>query len=162
MSTSTASPQTGSPNIRWQLLGGDRFYIAARWGVFVLLVLIGWLLAQQPLWPITPSMSPILLLVWVYGLFNLAMTVALVVPTLNGLLNGAFIADILFISLFTYFSHDPRDLYYPLYLLPLVGQHSGYAHKPACWPGCLPPEPMYWPIYCRALGRIMALRQPSR
>lgn len=121
MSTSTASPQTGSPNIRWQLLGGDRFYIAARWGVFVLLVLIGWLLAQQPLWPITPSMSPILLLVWVYGLFNLAMTVALVVPTLNGLLNGAFIADILFISLFTYFSHDPRDLYYPLYLLPLVG-----------------------------------------
>ena len=106
--------------MRWQLLGGDRFYITARWGVFGLLLLIGWLLVRQPIWPPLPGMPAILLLVWVYGVFNLLMTAALLVPALTGLLNTAFVVDIVFFSLFTYFSHDPRDIYYPLYLLPLV------------------------------------------
>jgi signal transduction histidine kinase len=105
---------------RWQLLGGDRFYIAARWVVVILLALIGVLLVQQPIWPPSLAMSPIFLLIWGYGLFNLLATIALFVPALSGLLNIAFIVDIVFISLFTYFAHDPRDLFYPLYLLPLV------------------------------------------
>jgi signal transduction histidine kinase len=101
-------------------LSGDRFYIAARWAMLALLALIGRLLAQQSLWPPTRAMNPILLLVWCYALFNLLATLALVFPQLSALLNLAFLFDIVFISFFTYFSHDPRDLFYPLYLLPLV------------------------------------------
>jgi signal transduction histidine kinase len=107
-------------NPRWQLLSGDRFYIAARWAVLVLVAGISSLLARQPLWPPAPAMDPILILVWGYALFNLLASLALFMPRLGGLLNLAFLADIVFFSLFTYFSHDPRDLFYPLYLLPLV------------------------------------------
>ena len=117
----TVSPQIPSSRVRWQLLGGDRFYIAARWGVFGLLALISSLLAKQPIWPPWAGLTPMLSLVWAYGVFNLLATLALLVPALTGVLNIAFIVDILFISLFTYFSQDPRDLFYPLYLLPLVG-----------------------------------------
>lgn len=120
MSASTTATSAPKAPPRWQLLSGDRFYIAARWAVLVLLVVIGSLLARQPFWPPSPPISPILLLVWGYALFNLLATLALFVPRLGLLLNLAFLADIVFISLFTYFSQDPRDLFYPLYLLPLV------------------------------------------
>lgn len=108
-------------NVRWQLLGGNRFYITARWGVFVLLALIATLLVGQPLWPIRLSQPPLLLLVWAYGVLNLLATIALLTPAFSQILNSAFVADVVFFSLFTYFSQDPRDLFYPLYLLPLVG-----------------------------------------
>src|SRR5215212_9731867 len=109
-----------SPRARWQMLSGDRFYIAARWVVVVLLALIGSLLVHEPLWPPALAMPPILQLVWSYALFNLLAWLALFVPSFGGLLNVAFLIDIVFISLFTYFSQDSRDLFYPLYLLPLV------------------------------------------
>jgi signal transduction histidine kinase len=102
------------------MLSGDRFYIAARWAVLALLAVIGSLLARQSLWPPALAMNPILELVWAYALFNLLASLALFVPALGALLNMAFLVDIVFISLFTYFSKDPRDLFYPLYLLPLV------------------------------------------
>jgi signal transduction histidine kinase len=102
------------------MLSGDRFYIAARWAILVLLALIASLLARQPIWPLALPMNPIFQLVWAYALFNLLASLALFVPPLGGLLNLAFLVDIVFISLFTYFSKDPRDLFYPLYLLPLV------------------------------------------
>jgi signal transduction histidine kinase len=102
------------------MLSGDRFYIAARWAVLVLVAVIGSLLVQQQLWPLTLAMPPILQLVWAYALFNLLAWLALFIPPLGALLNVAFLVDIIFISLFTYFSKDPRDLFYPLYLLPLV------------------------------------------
>ncbi|HEX9373695.1 MAG TPA: histidine kinase, partial [Roseiflexaceae bacterium] len=121
----SASPTTSSISAppsaaRWQLLSGDRFYIAARWGVVALLFVMGSLFSNQPLWPLSQTMPPIQMLVWCYALFNLAATIALFVPMLGVVLNLAFAADILFFSLFTFFSHDPRDLFYPLYLLPLV------------------------------------------
>jgi signal transduction histidine kinase len=102
------------------MLSGDRFYIAARWAVLALLAVISSLLARQSLWPPALAMNPILELVWAYALFNLLASLALFVPALGALLNMAFLVDIVFISLFTYFSKDPRDLFYPLYLLPLV------------------------------------------
>jgi signal transduction histidine kinase len=102
------------------MLGGDRFYIATRWAVVLLLAIIGLLLVPAPIWPPSLSMPPLLLLIWSYGLFNLLASIALFLPILSGLLNIAFVVDIIFISLFTYLSHDPRDLFYPLYLLPLV------------------------------------------
>src|SRR4051812_415999 len=118
-----------SPRARWQMLSGDRFYIAARWVILALLALIGSLLARQPLWPPTLAMDPILLLVWMYALFNLLASLALFVPALGVVLNLAFLIDIVFISLFTYFSQDQRDLFYPLYLLPLVS--AAFRLRPA-------------------------------
>jgi signal transduction histidine kinase len=117
---STTTPTSTSPRARWQLLSGDRFYIAARWAMLVLLGVVGTLLAGQSLWPPTLGMNRILLLVWCFGLFNLLATLALLLPQLSSALSLAFLVDIVFISLFTYFSQDPRDLFYPLYLLPLV------------------------------------------
>ena len=116
----TTSVAPVSSHARWQMLSGDRFYIAARWATLALLAVIGSLLARQSLWPPALAMNPILQLVWAYALFNLLASLALFVPALGALLNMAFLVDIVFISLFTYFSKDPRDLFYPLYLLPLV------------------------------------------
>jgi signal transduction histidine kinase len=103
------------------MLGGDRFYTAARWIVLLLLIATSGLLMHGPIWPPTPTMHPFLLLIWGYALFNLITTLALFLPALGGLLNVAFLADIIFITLLTFFSGDTHDLFYPLYLLPLVG-----------------------------------------
>jgi signal transduction histidine kinase len=121
--TTSAAPRTPA-NDRWQMLGGDRFYTFARWAVLVLLIVTGGLLANQPLWPPSPAMSPILLLVWGYALFNLLATFALFLPALGPVLNLAFVVDIAFFTLFTFFNPgvnaDARDLFFPLYFLPLV------------------------------------------
>lgn len=115
-------PSVPSPTYhdRWLMLGGDRFYTVARWVMLVLLVAISYLLTKQALWPPSPSMPPVLLLVWCYALFNLLCTAALFFPPLGPVLSIAFIADITFITLFTFISQDTHDLFYPLYLLPLV------------------------------------------
>jgi signal transduction histidine kinase len=106
---------------RWQMLGGDRFYTAARWIVLILLIAISGLVAQEPLWPPSPTMPPFLLLVWVYILFNALTTLALFLPALSGLLSVAFLADIIFVTLLTFLSRNTHDIFYPLYFLPLVG-----------------------------------------
>jgi signal transduction histidine kinase len=116
-STTTVSPTPS--RARWQLLSGDRFYVAARWAVLALLAVIGTLLSGQPLLPFSTAMPTILLLVWGYALFNLLATLALVLPALSALLSMSFVIDIIFISLFTAFGKE-LDLFYPLYLLPLV------------------------------------------
>jgi signal transduction histidine kinase len=124
MSEQASTTATSVPaDSRWQLLGGDRFYTIARWGVLALLLVIGSLLTQEPVWPPQVTMHPIMLLIWGYALFNLLVTVALFVPPLNFVVNGAFIIDILFLTLLTLFSPDQRDqhIFYPLYFLPLIG-----------------------------------------
>ncbi|MBK9710996.1 MAG: GAF domain-containing sensor histidine kinase [Kouleothrix sp.] len=128
VSPTTTASSTRS-NARWQLLSGDRFYIAARWAILALLAAIAWLLVGQPLWPIVLPMSPVLLLVWCYAFYNLLTTVALFLPALSLLLSTSFAVDIIFISLFTYVSHDPRDLFYPIYLIPLVS--AAFRLRPA-------------------------------
>jgi signal transduction histidine kinase len=131
--TTTATPTAA--RARWQLLSGDRFYIAARWAAVGLLALIATLLTKQSLLPIYSGMPPLLLLAWGYALFNLLATVALFVPALGVLLNLAFVVDIVFISLFTAIGrspepgNDPGDLFYPLYLLPLVS--AAFRLRPA-------------------------------
>ena len=121
MEATTLTAPTPTYHDRWQMLGGDRFYTAARWVVLLLLIATSGLVAHQPIWPPSLAMPLFLLLIWAYALFNLVTTVALVVPQIGWVLNIAFLVDIIFITLLTYFSHDTHDLYYPLYLLPLVG-----------------------------------------
>jgi len=106
---------------RWQMLGGDRFYTAARWIVLLLLIGISRLLTDVPIWPPSRAMTPFLLLIWGYAVFNLLMTLALFMPPLSGLLRVAFVVDLLFVTLLMFFSKDTHDLFYPLYLLPLIG-----------------------------------------
>src|SRR5262247_3092842 len=97
LSTNVSQPSTA----RWQMLGGDRFYTLARWAVLALMFLVGRLLSGQPFWPPSLAMSPIMLLVWAYFLFNVLATVALFLPPLSSVLSGAFVVDIIFFTLFT-------------------------------------------------------------
>jgi signal transduction histidine kinase len=106
---------------RWQMLGGDRFYTAARWIVLILLVATSGLITQQPIWPPSRAIPPFMLLIWGYALFNVLATLALFLPPLGGLLSIAFLVDIIFVTLLTFFSQNSHDLFYPLYFLPLVG-----------------------------------------
>jgi signal transduction histidine kinase len=114
---------------RWQMLGGDRFYTAARWIVLVLLIVISSLIGQGAIWPPSVGMSTFLLLIWGYALFNLLTTLALFWPAIGWLLNKAFLIDIVFVTLLTFFGQNTHDLFYPLFLLPLVG--SAIRMRPA-------------------------------
>jgi signal transduction histidine kinase len=102
------------------MLGGDRFYAVARWGVVVLLIAIGGLLTRTPVWPPLQSAEPIVLVIWAYAIFSLIATIALFVPRMSAVLNIAFVVDIAVLTLLTFFNRDPRDILYPLYVLPLV------------------------------------------
>jgi signal transduction histidine kinase len=103
-----------------QMLAGDRFYAIARWGVVLLLCGVAGVVSDQPLFPPFASSHPFDRLAWLYALFSLLVTVALFVPALGPLLTWAFVVDIGFTTLLTYFNQDPRDIFFPLYLLPLV------------------------------------------
>jgi signal transduction histidine kinase len=117
----TATSIMPTSHDRWQMLGGDRFYTMARWIVLLLLIGTSRLLTNDPIWPPSLAMAPFLLLIWGYALFNLLTTLALFLPPLGGLLRIAFVVDLLFVTLLTFFSRDTHDLFYPLYLLPLIG-----------------------------------------
>ncbi len=115
--TSTTANALGS---RWQMLGGDRFYTFARWLIILLLFAISSLLTNAPLWPITATSSPTVIVLWAYMLFGLLATVALFVPLFSPLLNLAYLFDIGFISLLTLLNGEKHVIFFPLYLLPLI------------------------------------------
>jgi signal transduction histidine kinase len=102
------------------VLGGEAFYAIARWGVVLLLIATAGLASDQPIWPPFVSTHPFDRLAWAYALFSLLVTVALLVPALKPALNAAFVADIAVVTLLTLYNRDPRDIFYPLYFLPLV------------------------------------------
>lgn len=118
--TSTPAALPAGARDSRRMLGGDRFYAVARWGVVLLLMGISALVSLQPIWPPLQSGHPFTLLAWAYLLFSALATAALFVRPLAPVLSVAFIVDILFITLYTALNRDPRDLFYPLYLLPLV------------------------------------------
>lgn len=102
------------------MLAGDRFYAFARLGVVLLLFGVVGVVSNQPIWPPFYSTHPFDRLAWIYAAYSLAALAALFIPRLAGLLSWAFVVDIAFITLLTYFNQDQRDVFYPLYLLPLV------------------------------------------
>lgn len=113
-------PGTTSEN-RWQLLGGDRFYILARWLVIILLFATSRLLTGEPIWPPLASTDPGVLLIWGYAAFALVATVALFTDSLAQIRRATYLFDILAITMLSLFSRSEVDLFYPLYLLPLLG-----------------------------------------
>jgi signal transduction histidine kinase len=92
----------------------------ARIAVLVLLLAVGSLLTDQPLWPPFSSIEPIALLIWTYGIFALIAAATLMLHR-PAFAQAALLADILFLTLLTYYNETRHDLFYPLYVLPLVG-----------------------------------------
>lgn len=107
-------------NDRWKMLGGDRFYTFARWLVVVLLFAVTQFLTSEFPWPITDKSSPVVFVFWAYTAFSLLVSVALLVPLLSGLLNLAYVFDIIFISLMVLLGGERFVIFFPLYLLPLI------------------------------------------
>ncbi len=112
---------------RWQMLGGERFYILARWLTILFLFAISPLLTDSPLWPISLT-STITILLWSYAGFGLITTIALFIPFLNPLLNLANLLDVVFISGLALFSGKGDMIFFPLYLLPLIS--AAVRHPP--------------------------------
>ncbi len=112
---------------RWQMLGGERFYILARWLTILFLFAISPLLTDSPLWPISLT-STITILLWSYAGFGLITTIALFIPFLNPLLNLANLLDVIFISGLALFSGKGDMIFFPLYLLPLIS--AAVRHPP--------------------------------
>lgn len=118
--TTSAPPQNYTD--RWHMLGGDRFYTLARWLIIILLFAISPLLTPgQSIWPIGFDVPSVTLILWVYLLFGILTTVALFVPFAGSLLNLAYLFDIGFISLMALYSGEANVIFFPLYLLPLIG-----------------------------------------
>ncbi|NWG19973.1 MAG: GAF domain-containing sensor histidine kinase [Chloroflexi bacterium] len=108
------------PYLQRQMLGGDRFYNLSRWGVLALLLGLSQLISGEPLWPSAASQNPITLVIWGYLAFAVLATIALFIPRLVPLLRFSFAVDLLVFILLTLLNPDPRDVLYPLFLLPLV------------------------------------------
>jgi signal transduction histidine kinase len=102
------------------MLGSERFYTLARWLTIVLLISVTQVLTGEFIWPITLDSHPLVIVVWAYIAFSLIATLILIIPPITSLLNLAYLADILFISLMTFFSGDEAVIFFPLYLLPLI------------------------------------------
>ncbi len=109
------------------MLGGERFYILARWLIILLLFAISPLLTDSPLWPIRLA-NAITVLLWSYAGFGLLTTIALFIPFFSPLLSLAYLLDIMFISVLALFSGKGDMIFFPLYLLPLIS--AAVRHPP--------------------------------
>jgi signal transduction histidine kinase len=114
--TSPPPAPVGPSADRWRML----FYTFARWLTIILLFIVTYFLTGEPLWPVTTASQPLLIVLWAYAAFSLLATLALLLPATSGLLNLAYLIDIMFISLITFFGGDRIVIFYPLYLLPLI------------------------------------------
>lgn len=121
MEATTHQQPASVTNARWQVLGGDRFYMSARWLVVLLLLAASTLLTKQPLWPPFGSKDPVMVLVWGYTALNVLTTTALFIRPLGMIRGVSFVLDLTVISLLSFFNHANASLLYPLYLLPLIG-----------------------------------------
>ena len=117
------------------MLGGDRFYALARWLVLLLLFAIAGLLTKEPIWPPTIARNPIHIIIWCYAAFNILATLALLIPPLRAVRVYAFVADIATITLLVLFSKEHAELFYPLYLLPLIAVAMQLSSRTSLWTG---------------------------
>jgi signal transduction histidine kinase len=102
------------------MLGSERFYTLARWLTLLLLISVTHVLTGESFWPFSLNSHPLVIVLWAYAVFSLFATLALIVPPVAPLLSLAYLADITFIALMTFFSGDQAAIFFPLYLLPLI------------------------------------------
>lgn len=112
-------PLSSKISLQRQMLGGDRFYNLARWGVTLLLLGIVQLISGESLWS-SAAQSPMIVVMWGYVIFTALATILVFIPQAVAFLRFSFVIDILTLLLLTLFNPDPREILYPLFLLPLV------------------------------------------
>lgn len=113
-------PLSSKISLQRQMLGGDRFYNLSRWGVILLLIGIVQLLSGESLWSPANAQSPMIIVMWGYAIFAALATILVFIPQAATFLRFSFAVDILTLLLLTLFNPDPREVLYPLFLLPLV------------------------------------------
>jgi signal transduction histidine kinase len=107
-------------------LGGERLYAVVRWVILVVLVDFAVMISQVSLWPLSLDSDPLTLLLAGYAIFCLLTTGVLFIPPLRGLLHIGYAVDILVITLAAFLSGDSSAIFFPLYLLPLLGVAMRY------------------------------------
>ncbi len=127
--STTTIPPSGAGSARWRLLGGERFYTLARWMTILLLFAITRFITGTPLWPLSITSEPLVVILWAYAAFSVLVSLALLLPGVGQLLGLAYLIDIAFISLMTFFGGDTSAIFFPLYLLPLI--NAAIRHTPA-------------------------------
>ena len=122
------APPVSTSVDHWRLLGGERFYTVARWLTVALLAAVTGLLTGAPLWPTITTTAPLPIVLWAYAGFSLLTTLALFLPAAGHLLGLAYIVDLLFIALMTFFGGEQVVIFFPLYLIPLI--NAALRHSP--------------------------------
>jgi signal transduction histidine kinase len=111
---------TTNISARRTLFGSDGFYAVARLGVLALVFAVSGSLTQASLWQPFVKPEPVVLLILAYGLVTVVVIVALAFRK-RQIARAALVLDLVFLSLLTFFNQSPHDLFYPLFVLPLVG-----------------------------------------
>lgn len=118
---SGTSPPTTPSNNQWRLLGSERFYTLARWITLLLLIAVTSFLTNGPLWPISGTSQPLVIVLWTYLGFGLLASLMLLIPPIVPLLGYSYLVDLGFLALMTFFGGDQAMVFFPIYLLPLIG-----------------------------------------
>ncbi|MEM8529816.1 MAG: GAF domain-containing sensor histidine kinase [Chloroflexota bacterium] len=121
MEATDQNPFSLTSDTRIQPLGSDRFYTLVRWLVLIFLFAVTQLLTDEPIWPLLQAPDPMLLVVWCYAGVTALLTVLLLWRSLSYVRNIAFVVDIAVVVLLTVIDPANAGLFYPLYLLPLIG-----------------------------------------
>ncbi|HEU5088011.1 MAG TPA: GAF domain-containing sensor histidine kinase [Roseiflexaceae bacterium] len=103
------------------LLSSTGFYTLARVFILVLLLVSSRLLTGDSIWPPFSSHHPISILIWLYAALTGIAALGLALPQRDMVARAALVLDFVMLTLLTYFNHTPHDLFYPLYIVPLVG-----------------------------------------
>lgn len=121
MEATDQNPFSLTSDTRIQPLGSDRFYTLVRWLVLIFLFAVTQLLTNEPIWPPLQSSNPMMMVVWSYAGLTFLFTILLLWRPLGYMRTIAFVVDIAVILLLTLFDPTNAGLFYPLYLLPLIG-----------------------------------------
>lgn len=104
----------------WRMVGGERFYTLARWITILLLFAITSFLTDGALWPLSVESPPLVIVLWAYVAFGLLATLLIFIASVVPLLSYAYVIDLAFISLMTFFGGESTVVFFPLFLLPLI------------------------------------------
>ncbi|KAB8143081.1 GAF domain-containing sensor histidine kinase [Chloroflexia bacterium SDU3-3] len=137
MAATDNSVQPQAAGSRKVVFGGEAFYLAVRWVVVLVLVLISGLITGDQLLSPAWMRQPVVLIIGFHALFSLLETLALFVKPLTSINRLAFYVDVIIITLLAYFGQSGGDLFYPLYFLPLVGAGMQMNARRSLLLGCL-------------------------
>ncbi len=122
--TTTSAPSVSAPALtyreRWQMIGGERWYIVVRWLILLAVAAIEYLVFEQQPWPVSLESDPVVLLLYAYAAFCLIMTLLMLIPPLHAVLSASYFIDVLVISLLILAHGMPGMIYLPLYVLPVL------------------------------------------